>query len=327
MIREVNGVEINCPICYEDVVDFTIETKCKHYFCAGCIKLWLEKNNDCPYCRVSLKQTTGEICVKEDPELTNLLIELKEKTSYIRYKCYNIELFDSTFSDPNFITVIHEDSIEQYKNDILFIINSLKNIKTHVDKKKYVNNFIKIFLNRLWEFYYTNFYDIFAEISYGYCITVHKSQGSTFKDVFVDFKNILNVNYEFKDKYKCLYTAIWVCRISKYIIIMGNLFCKKKPHNLLEQPLIDSFEIDTFRDNIQNDLLLVSHRLNAKENSQTHMLIEELSDKVNGQKIHIINLENENQILKEKISTIETAINKNVNSRFFNIENQCEKSI
>lgn len=106
---------------------------------------------------------------------------------------------------------------------------------------------------------------------------------------------------------------------------MGNLFCKKKPHNLLEQPLIDSFEIDTFRDNIQNDLLLVSNRLNMLENSQTHMLIEELSDKVNGQKIHIINLENENQILKEKISAIETAINKNVNSRFFNIENQCEK--
>jgi hypothetical protein len=106
---------------------------------------------------------------------------------------------------------------------------------------------------------------------------------------------------------------------------MGNLICKKKSQNLLEQPLIDSLEIDTFRDNIQSDLLLVSNRLNMLEDSHSFFLIKDLSNKIDEQNTQILNLENDNQELKEKIITIENTIGKNVNSRFFNIENQCEK--
>ena len=59
---------------------------------------------------------------------------------------------------------------------------------------------------KLWEFYYYQIIDMFADISYGYCITVHKSQGSTYNNVFVDVSNI--VQYNDNQIKNCLYTAI-----------------------------------------------------------------------------------------------------------------------
>ena len=49
--------------------------------------------------------------------------------------------------------------------------------------------------------------DKFAQLNYGYCITVHKSQGSTFKNVFIDINDILDNNNQ-NETSKCLYTAI-----------------------------------------------------------------------------------------------------------------------
>jgi exodeoxyribonuclease-5 len=41
---------------------------------------------------------------------------------------------------------------------------------------------------------YHNFKEMFATIRYCYCITVHRSQGSTYRKVFVDLNNILKNN-------------------------------------------------------------------------------------------------------------------------------------
>ena len=50
---------------------------------------------------------------------------------------------------------------------------------------------------------------MFAEIDYGYAINTHKSQGSTYKNVYIDFNDILSVT-KITDKEKCqsLYVAI-----------------------------------------------------------------------------------------------------------------------
>jgi superfamily I DNA/RNA helicase len=47
----------------------------------------------------------------------------------------------------------------------------------------------------------------YLEVDYGYAITVHKSQGSTYDDVFVEYGN-LAANKKDTEKYKLLYTAI-----------------------------------------------------------------------------------------------------------------------
>jgi hypothetical protein len=62
-------------------------------------------------------------------------------------------------------------------------------------------------INKLYGEYQTNIIDCFAQLNYGYCITVHKSQGSTFLNVFIDINDILDNNDQ-SETSKCLYTAI-----------------------------------------------------------------------------------------------------------------------
>ena len=212
-IKSASGTEIMCPICYEESVDFTVQTNCNHYFCSSCINLWLTKNKECPMCRMSLHNSTKDIVIKDDPKLTKMLINIRDSTKDKRLKCYKL-----TLSEGKDIIVIHEDDEFNHKKLIEYIHGELMQIKKHIEKE-YNNNFSKILLNRLWEYFYQNFYDKFANISYGYCITVHKSQGSTFKSVFIDMKDIINKNYQYKAKYQCLYTAITRASESLFIIL------------------------------------------------------------------------------------------------------------
>jgi len=50
----------------------------------------------------------------------------------------------------------------------------------------------------------------YLEIDYGYALTVHKSQGSTYDNVYVEYSNILS-NIKDLEKHKLLYTAITRC--------------------------------------------------------------------------------------------------------------------
>ena len=47
----------------------------------------------------------------------------------------------------------------------------------------------------------------YLEVDYGYALTVHKSQGSTYDDVFIEYGNLL-ANKKDAEKYRLLYTAI-----------------------------------------------------------------------------------------------------------------------
>lgn len=97
-----------------------------------------------------------------------------------------------------------EEQIIKLKTSCYKIINKLKgdnmtkcDLQSEVEKK----------INKLYKEYQTNVIDCFANLNYGYCITVHKSQGSTFKNVYVDMNDILD-NNNINETSKCLYTAI-----------------------------------------------------------------------------------------------------------------------
>ena len=210
----VKNTGVFCPICYDEDVDFMAETPCKHYFCASCIALWLKKNKNCPFCRMDLVNNQKNIKIKDHPELSKMINDLYQTTIGKIYKVYKIYL-NKDFNNP--IDVIHESQEIEYKFDIEFIKESLKKIKKYIDKK-FRNGFGIILLDRLWEFYYNNFIDRFANISYGYCITTHKSQGSTYSNVYVDLFNIVTKNPDKNQQMKCLYTA--VTRASKQINLL-----------------------------------------------------------------------------------------------------------
>jgi len=62
------------------------------------------------------------------------------------------------------------------------------------------------------------FLEEFSQVSYGYCFTAHKIQGSTYKNVFVYVNDILSVNISNKRKLQTLYTAITRASHSVYFI-------------------------------------------------------------------------------------------------------------
>lgn len=189
--------DYTCPICYENEREFG-ETKCGHSFCIDCIHLWLKKNKTCPYCRMQL--TDDKIIIKNDDTLTKFINNFIEKVNGLKYKIYEIK---TEYGDT--INVVHESDSINYKSDLNYLNSLLVNYKKSIKKG---DKLINILLKRLWEFYYFMIIDKFADISYGYCITVHKSQGSTYDNVYVDLPNIVSINQDKLQTLQCLYTAI-----------------------------------------------------------------------------------------------------------------------
>ena len=135
-------------------------------------------------------------------------MEIRNKLDNLSLKIWKIDLPEDT------ILVISDESLKEYNDTCSLIEEKLNIIKQLLSKKK--DKFNSILLIRLWEFYYDNFVDIMANIDYGYCITVHKSQGSTYSNVFVDIQNIIKNNKT--DTKQCVYTAI--TRASNKLIIL-----------------------------------------------------------------------------------------------------------
>lgn len=117
------------------------------------------------------------------------------------------------------ILSLHPDSEKKYfeiNEEIEKLIIKLKSSCYElINQTKESNNMKKCDLqaevekkiNKLYKEYQSNIVDCFAQLNYGYCITVHKSQGSTFKNVFIDMNDILDNNNQ-NETSKCLYTAI-----------------------------------------------------------------------------------------------------------------------
>lgn len=100
----------------------------------------------------------------------------------------------------DFDLIINEIKINSYKliSDIKKITNMKKcDYQAEIEKK----------INKLYKDWQSHVLDRFAELNYGYCITVHKSQGSTFDNVYIDISDILD-NRNLSETSKCIYTAI-----------------------------------------------------------------------------------------------------------------------
>ena len=185
----------------------------------------------------------GEIKVKSS---SNLLLKINE-TIKTKVKEINkllkedVQVFKLTINkiselnDPEIkarkykIYTIHKDSQAVYErmlNQIDVIINEIKektigdilpknNQDNKKDKKNKMSNMeicglyseVDKKINKIYRDILNNVIDCFAKLNYGYCITVHKSQGSTFENVYIDIDDILNNNNE-EETMKCIYTAI-----------------------------------------------------------------------------------------------------------------------
>ena len=116
--------------------------------------------------------------------------ELKYKEIKDKFEGYMVDLKKKCYSKI-------DDLIFQKKNKSIYCQSNRLQILFLIEKK----------INDMWKEWQSNVMDKFAQLNYGYVITVHKSQGSTFKNVFIDVKDIIDNKNE-KESLKCLYTAI-----------------------------------------------------------------------------------------------------------------------
>jgi len=91
------------------------------------------------------------------------------------------------------------------RDDLIEYNKMLKNIEEHL------KHFYSVYKSdehsdKLWEAFYYKLKNQYAELSFGYSITTHKAQGSTFGSVMVDVADICE-NPDVEEYIKALYTA------------------------------------------------------------------------------------------------------------------------
>ena len=146
-----------------------------------------------------LTTTTLDVYYMEVQKLS----ELKKKGETSTYDILTIH--HNSEVNYNKLKEYFEAEMVKLKNSCYKMIEELKKA-TDMIKLEYLN-IVEKKINRIWKDWQTNVMDRFAQLNYGYAITVHKSQGSTFKNVFIDIMDIFE-NRNQKERLKCLYTAI-----------------------------------------------------------------------------------------------------------------------
>lgn len=103
-------------------------------------------------------------------------------------KCHYLRL-----SNGITVPVVHDDSLDDFTSYLGEVAHDARSTKDYGLRK------------RLWEEYWS-LKDSVAYVSYGYALTAHRAQGSTYKTVFVDVNDILS-NANRVEAKRCLYVA------------------------------------------------------------------------------------------------------------------------
>lgn len=85
------------------------------------------------------------------------------------------------------LLVLHPSSVQEFNNDAEQLAHQARGN------------------GKLWKAFW-NHKDLFHDIKYGYALTAHRAQGSTYKNVWVDYQDVL-YNRNRKEAFQCLYVA------------------------------------------------------------------------------------------------------------------------
>lgn len=226
------NLENFCQICYLDFEKKKVKGKAcmqnpKHKYCPMCYKTWVVSLHMCPLCHLVIKKDGLITC----PENETLSLELENFQKEFRKAHYKIWMI--MLSNQGVIKVIHKSNEKEYLEGLTRCRNCLQNISQYLEKVKIngqlqdrsvfqANPRLKLFfqqlLQRMWDLLYYHYIDQFASISYGYAITTHRSQGSTYDNIFIFLKDIIMNNRNQLEAYHCFYTAS--TRASKHLHIL-----------------------------------------------------------------------------------------------------------
>jgi hypothetical protein len=151
----------------------------------------------------------GTVVFNTNDEFTVESFEIKTKKYKVEdleveIKIYETEVWfldDNNTRHTQSLEILHEDGEYDFKR----FANVLRNIAIQKKGK-----------NKTWIAYY-DFLREFADVSYAYCITAHKSQGSTYEVSFV-MEDDINMNWDVIERNRIKYTAY--TRASKKLYVL-----------------------------------------------------------------------------------------------------------
>jgi hypothetical protein len=137
----------------------------------------------------------------------------------IHFKCYKMKVVKIDELDSEYeIIVLKHDEHMIHKNLIINTIEEIKKFRNELFAQYKLMSIDSILVQPLYNDFYSKFINPFASVSYGYAITCHKAQGSNYKNVFVDFSDIVKNRNENEMK-RCTYTAVSRTIDNLYILV------------------------------------------------------------------------------------------------------------
>jgi hypothetical protein len=136
----------------------------------------------------------------------------------IVFKLHKLKILKLDDNKEYDILVLFDEEKEKHKNVLTNIIEEIKTFRNSLLDITQLISLDNLLIQPLWKEFYAKFIDPFSSVSYGYAITCHKSQGSNYKNVFVDFSDI-SKNKNDDEMKRCMYTAMSRTINKLYILI------------------------------------------------------------------------------------------------------------
>lgn len=141
------------------------------------------------------------------------------------YSCYKLTVCKLNMgdyaetNDDKTIFILPESVQFAHQQVLNKIINEIRKLVDYytVHHKSDIATIEVYLIRNFWSEFNRKYVDIFANVNYGYSTTVHKSQSSTYQNVFVDMDDMIKNKNE-SDMKRCLYTAI--TRASEKIFVL-----------------------------------------------------------------------------------------------------------
>jgi len=155
----------------------------------------LNTNDEFTVERYTIKTENPRFIVSDHLDAEPMEVSLKYYETEVSY------LDDDDDSVKVWISILHEDSESEFQK----VANIMK-LRAIQKKGK----------DKSWVIYY-NFLRRYADVNYGYCITAHKSQGSTYSTTFV-LDDDIDMNWNIVERNRIKYTAY--TRASKKLYVL-----------------------------------------------------------------------------------------------------------
>lgn len=128
---------------------------------------------------------------------TIIHVQVKSKTFYD----YDYDTYELTLSDGNKVYSVYSDDIKRFDKHVAKVKQSI--LDTVCDNSNEIDD--------LWKQFYINYKNLMAPIDYAYALSIHKSQGSTYKQTFLylsDFIWMLHQSSTREQFFKLLYVGL-----------------------------------------------------------------------------------------------------------------------